>query len=548
MPSVALSKSAAQTLISQYSSIIDNNMKGDYALDLIIQRLEAKLAQLEAIAMDAYSILGVQGSTVQAKEAALKKKIKDLQLETQALNSINLQSAFLEALKATKGFQLDLEEQYEVIRQSFIQAADSVLTESEVATELLREIMPQNESIKITVDLTTGIARVASGKRKGQYAVNLNKSFSKLSKEAKNTVNKYLTSKKGEQRLLEARIANESIGAQSLSMEYILEQVPLEAMLKMSAEERKRVFEKYPQLKDSINRNFIKQIMSACPSANKRILQNSIEEVLSKKPLAFFIGGNIEGMTGILGEIQALYYFKSLLGNKGGNVSWIGGLNNPHADLLLVEGLKQFGIQVKNTSRQAAELEVSFQTFGAKAGRTIGNPGAIWEYANTDEALNSLSVIGLSGDLSEAIQTFLAMEGFNIYYNWDSSSGRAKAVGMNERFQEEREQIELYAEKAQQIASLVSVSMMYMQETNFSGGASNTLYLIGGSTLISAASILSDIIAKLKANLIAFKTKVEGHSVSKDRKGAKTIVDVINHKGRLADTKFMFQSAYNFGL
>ena len=140
------------------------------------------------------------------------------------------------------------------------------------------------------------------------------------------------------------------------------------------------------------------------------------------------------------------------------------------------------------------------------------------------------------------------MEGFNIYYNWDSSSGRAKAVDMNERFQEEREQIELYAEKAQQIASLVSVSMMYMQETNFSGGASNTLYLIGGSTLISAASILSDIIAKLKANLIAFKTKVEGHSVSKDRKGAKTIVDVINHKGRLADTKFMFQSAYNFDL
>jgi hypothetical protein len=83
--------------------------------------------------------------------------------------------------------------------------------------------MPQNESIKITVDLTTGTARVASGKSKGQYAVNLNKSFSKLSKEAQNTVNKYLTSKKGEQRLLEARIANESIGAQSLSMEYILE-------------------------------------------------------------------------------------------------------------------------------------------------------------------------------------------------------------------------------------------------------------------------------------------------------------------------------------
>jgi hypothetical protein len=69
---------------------------------------------------------------------------------------------------------------------------------------------------------------------------------------------------------------------------------------------------------------------------------------------------------------------------------------------------------------------------------------------------------------------------------------------------------------------------MYMQETDFSSGGSNTLYLIGGSTLISSATILSDIIAKLKANLIAFKTKVEGHGVAKGKKGAKTIVDVIN--------------------
>lgn len=547
MPSVALSKSAAQDLIKQYSSTINTNLSGDEDIDLIVQKLESKLAQLEKVAMNAYSLLDVPGETVQAKEAALQKKIKDLQAETQALNGIKLQESFLESLKSTKGFQLDLEEQYEIIRQSFSQATDTVLKESDLASKLLGEIMPEFEGVQIVVDTNSGTARVTSGKKKGQYATNFNKTFSKLSKEAKKTVSKYLSKDQGKQRLITAKVARESVGNYGLNMEYILEQVPLETLLRMSPEERERVLEKYPRLKDDINHNFIQQIVKSCPSADQGILQRCVQEVLSKKPLAFFIGGNVEGMTGILGEIQALYFFKKLLINKA-TVSWIGGVNNPHADLLLTEGLKQFGIQVKNTSRNSAELEVAFQSFGAKAGRIATSSGGVWDYANTDEGVKSLDALNMSNELTEAIQTFLAMEGFNIYYNWDSSTGRAREVDMNQEFQEERSKIEEQAEKAEKIAQLASISMMYMQETNFSGGDSNTLYLVGGSTLISAASILADIIEKLKSKLTSFKTKVEGHSVSKDRKGAKTIVDVINNKGRLADTKFIFQSAYTFGL
>ena len=36
-----------------------------------------------------------------------------------------------------------------------------------------------------------------------------------------------------------------------------------------------------------------------------------------------------------------------------------------------------------------------------------------------------------------------------------------------------------------------------------------------------------------------FKTTVQGHSAAKNRKGVKTIVDVINEKGHLSDTKFI---------
>lgn len=548
MPSVALSKSAAQTLISQYKGTIDSNLNGEYDIDLIIQRLESKVQNLEAIALSAYSALGFSGGNITAIEAQLKQKIAILQQETAALNGVNLQDCFLEALKQANGFELNLEQEYEQLKNTIISSSNKTLTESELATELLNEIVPILDGTKIEVNVTSGTARVVSGGKKGTFAPNFNKTFSKLSKQTKTAVTNYLNQKKGNSLISNVKVTEENIQPQQLSMRYLMEQVSTESFLKMNPNERARVFQIYPQLKDIINRNFIQQILNVCPVSNKTIFTSCVQEVLSKKPLAFFVGGNVEGMTGILGEIQALYYFRSLTNGKDSSVSWIGGIGNPHSDLLLKKGLEQFGIQVKNTSRSAAELEVSFQTFGAKRGREIGNTGAMYKYLNTDDALASFFSLNIPGGLQEAIQTFLAMEGFNIYYKWNPSSHSAQAVGLNENFQAEREAIEEYAEYGRKIASLLSVSMMYMQETNFSSGESNTLYLIGGSTLVSAATILADIISKLKAQLIAFKVKVEGHSAIKGKKSAKTIVDVINSKGHLGDTTFKLESSYTFGL
>ena len=151
-------------------------------------------------------------------------------------------------------------------------------------------------------------------------------------------------------------------------------------------------------------------------------------------------------------------------------------------------------------------------------------------------------------NLVESISTFLAMEGFNIQYKWDASSKSAKEVDSNPEFEAVRAQIEEYSEYAQKIASLFAVSMMYMQETSYSDGASNTLYLIGGITIMSAATILKSIVQQVKGALMRFKTTVQGHSAAKNRKGVKTIVDVINEKGHLSDTKFILQSSYTFGL
>ena len=196
MPSVALSKSAAQNLITQYKGIIDSNLNGENSIDLIISRLEAKVRNLEAIALSAYSALGFSGGNIASIEAQLKQKIAKLQAETAALNGINLQNCFLEALKQANSFELNLEQEYEQLKSMIISSSNKVLTESELATELLNEIAPAIDGTRIEINITSGIARVVSGGKKGTFTFNFNKSFSQLSKQAKAAVTNYFTNKK----------------------------------------------------------------------------------------------------------------------------------------------------------------------------------------------------------------------------------------------------------------------------------------------------------------------------------------------------------------
>ena len=542
MPYVALSKSAAQELISQHASALYGK-ENEYSIEKIIAILEQKVKSLETIAMQAYSALGVGAGNILSVEQQLNIRIKELQQETAALNGINLQNCFLKALKEAEGFQLDYSKELDELQRYFVQQSGKNLVTGEVATLIYNEVT-QGIQKYLPTNIAFGSTGRAYNTATGTFAIDLTKPYTKLSNKAKELFINYSNKKKGKISIKEQSL---SINNDGFSQTYILNTFGVESLLKMNSNERARVFQQYPQLKDLINRNFAQSIVQACTVKDKEILLKCIEEILNQKPLAFFVGGNIEGMTGILGEIQGFYFFRKLLNNPNANISWIGGLGNPHADLLLTEGLKQFGIQIKNTSQDTAELEVGFQNFGAQRGRAIGNQGEIYQYLNTNEALSALASIA-PADLVESISTFLAMEGFNIQYQWDPASKTAKEVENNPDFETVRAQIEEYAKYAQKIASLFAVSMMYMQETSYSNGNSNTLYLIGGVTLMSSATILKTIVEQVKGTLLRFKMSVEGHSANKGAKGVKTIVDVINQKGRLSDTKFMLQSSYTFGL
>ena len=547
MPYVALRMSGAQSLLGEYKDIIQQ-ASDEYAIEKILNYLEQKVQTLENLAISAYHALGLSGNSVEAIEEELRKKIIDLQSETAALNGINLQESFLKALKEASAFQLDYSKELDALQRHFAQQTGQIVQSSDVATALYNEVgkatknfFPKKIALNIGEDGKTTNARDIV---KGTFTVDLTKPYTELGNKAKTMLNSYLDKNKGLIRSI--RKQNEQITNTTFNAQYILDIFGVESLLKMEPKERERVLNQYPELQTKINQHFAEVIISSCHPSRPEYLRASIQEILQKKPLAFFIGGNIEGMTGLLGEIQALYFFKVLLGeSSAASVSWIGGINNPHADLLLQKGLQQFGIQVKNSSQDAAEKEVTFQTFGAQKGGEAYSE--IYKYQYTDEALKELAKYG-STELIEGISTVLAMEGFNIQYQWDKKTKSAKEVDINPIFNPVREDIEKYSEYAQKIASLFAVSMMYMQEQSFTSGGSNTLYLIGGTTLLSSATILKNIAKQVRGALHNFKISVEGHSATKGKKSGKTIVDVINKKGHLSDTKFILQSSYTFGI
>ena len=190
MPSVALSRSAAQELISQYKGTIDSNLNGEYDIDLIIQRLEAKVQNLESIALSAYSALGFSGGNIAAIEAQLKQKIAILQQETAALNGVNLQGCFLEALKTASAFNINFEQELQNLQNYMAQQSGDEIRSGSTATLLLNEILSvvdNNIPKHIVVNIGTGGR--AYNTKTGAPVFDFTKGYTQLSKVARKKFN-----------------------------------------------------------------------------------------------------------------------------------------------------------------------------------------------------------------------------------------------------------------------------------------------------------------------------------------------------------------------
>ena len=550
MPQVGLTKSAAQELLNDYSVKIDNAMEADYAIDLIEAQLQAQLNKIQQITSQAFSLLGYTGS-IEDNEKELSRNVVAAQIETATLNGAPLEENFIKNFKAVDPFQLDRQKEYDLIKQMLEQEVYSETffrSQEEKAATIFMSIMQgtsiKNDTMYITVNSGGKIRESNTGKLVG---FKYDDSYASLGKTAKNKISEFIK-KYGDK----IKKFSEHYSENEANMSWLLETIDINSFLKMSTEERLRVLDAYPGLLQAINKAYSQSIIDLCPSADKKILQGAIQEVLSNKEDAFFVGGNTNQLIGILGEIQGIYIFRRIIKNnsKRSKIGWVGGLNNPHADLLLKAALGEFGIQIKNKSWEQAQddlISIDFKNFN-ETKTLIEGEGSVIKYNLTSEALSAAAGLGIDMGIFDAIQSALAADTFNVYYQWNSETKQAEAVDDNPAFTDVRRMIEIYSAKAEKIMSLYSVALMYMQAAQMTGGeaSANTFYLVGGATVVSAATILANIIRELRDSVNThFRTQVRT-----SYKGAqKTIIDVLNSGRDTRKTEvisFVLQSSYNF--
>lgn len=292
---------------------------------------------------------------------------------------------------------------------------------------------------------------------------------------------------------------------------------------------------------DNMLRNIYNLIISKGPTENKYFRQAVGEVIFEKnsKTKVFYAGNMMNGITGLLGEIQALFYLKSILGDAAGakaDIAWVGGINNPHEDLILSTMGNQIGIQVKNAFK---DIEKS----GQLADVSFMNKAAL----NFEEVRKKMGA-----DYYDVLSIY-EMDAFNIEYV--RQDGVYKP-GSNDIFHPSRENINFLSKEVDRIMALFAGALMYMSVgEDFSDiSVGNSVYVLGGAVMQFASEILMDLFYKLERYEKDIGFKVSAYF----NKGANKIGNIADYfnanKGRRNQSvskslgQLFLQSSYTFQL
>lgn len=296
---------------------------------------------------------------------------------------------------------------------------------------------------------------------------------------------------------------------------------------------------------DNMLRQLYELIISKGPTNNKLFRQSVGEVIFEKnsKTKVFYAGNMLNGITGLLGEIQALFFIKSILGEtgaQGADISWIGGIDNPHEDLALQYAGNKVGIQVKNAYKDVEKI-------GQMADISFMNKAAL----NFEEVKSEL------GADYEDILAIYEMDAFNIEYQTKTENGKTLYyAAKNDDFAPSRENIESLCAQADRIMALFAGALMYMQVgeefSNIEVG--NSVFFLGGAVMKFASEILVSIFNKLEQMEENLGFKITSY-FNKGQSKVGTIVDYFNsnqgNHGRSVSQalgQLFLQSSYTFTL
>lgn len=216
-----------------------------------------------------------------------------------------------------------------------------------------------------------------------------------------------------------------------------------------------------------------------------------INHMLAQNPYMFFVGGNSNQITGLIGEICAMILFYDLIGHYP-SVSWAAqntGLSGTQdsADIIINDG---FGIQVKNSTQ---ELD-TYKRFSNQL--TIGFSEVSFDRLGTK--------LGFDGN---TLQDLYDTINYNVSYTWGASNSQGSKAGTfssggNAAFDEVENELENLKDRFEHIMTAFSSALLYMEDARNSGidftsqGQGNVLYMVN-LVPYYASDMLQEIVNKM---------------------------------------------------
>lgn len=274
-----------------------------------------------------------------------------------------------------------------------------------------------------------------------------------------------------------------------------------------------------------------------------------INQMLSQNEYMFFVGKNVNQITGLIGEITAMILFKDLVGSYP-SLQWAAqnrGLKGTQdsADIIIEEG---YGIQVKNTTKDFDKLKQQGE------GLEIGFSEVSFERLGQSLGFDSLPIENLYDTMN-----------YNIGYDWRKKEGEKGntffASDANSQFSGMAENIKTLIEMFEDTMLAYSAALLYMnktrtsQKTFYSGDIGNVLYMVS-LVPYRASDMLQEIVNSIKD--FNRKMPINFTTGFKDKKKDEdTIVDDINEgphaffssagtEMTFSDRKRYFKTSYTF--
>ena len=277
------------------------------------------------------------------------------------------------------------------------------------------------------------------------------------------------------------------------------------------------------QVRDDTNKKLINYLVSQVNVVAQPGLRTILQQMVRSNPEMFYIGVDEKQLTGLLGEAAAYTALTSLFPGKF-SFQWVAQkLYNGRqlsADFLLKEGLKAYGIQVKNS----AQVDLSNLEIG------------MMSPTNIDTVFQRLHV-------SQNIGNALESSHFNLSYQIDNEGNISG--GSNSVFDPVQAELEAFKQEVHTFLIRFAPEMLYIQNEERTdrilanldralremGVSGNILYIVAGRPFFA-----SDQLEKIKEQIKLLKQYyTENRTYNEDeltafhiKENGGTIVDYLN--------------------